>query len=675
MSADIDLDFLKRFEKVSLVGKGAFGRVYRAIDPARGGPVAVKVLLRNTSEDVRRRFDREAKVLQELASPHLVRVFDADLEHDPPFLLMEWLGGGSLGDVIRPATPADPTRAREVARQLLLGIRDLHQAQLLHRDIKPHNVMLREDGTIALGDLGLVGEEVASSISATGQVMGTPRYMPPEVLLGKRWSPEGDLFAAGVTLWEFAVGQHPSARFQYALTAFLNPDLELPLMEHVGGVRNPALERLVAALLQHRPEDRPRYAEEALELLGDEAKNRAGDAAALAAYTPGLHAPAPDEEDEENLETWVDASEVKVTAEARARASSAGEKRAGGGTTARLAPTRPLSPVGSGTRSAISTLPATPTRALALRASAAAGLGGLLLLGAWSWGRQPAPGEAPPALPEEEVTTFPDGFVPGVPAVHYREGGKIELVWESPVKAYAEGSVRSHEGILEVPRGRSSKQPSVQIEGPGPGETYGDLRFLLVDREGKRRDVPIPAGWSLRALPDQAATFLGRVREEAPLESTLRAWRPLASAFEEGVLGRALGAPREVELYAAAAALEHRAPEVVRSTRRRLDVRELSSPPVGRHERLDLPRGELPTPLPGGEGLRFAAFTGIDPGPLTFSFGIVDGPTLRIQGRGAEYVGFVVPRAWVPDRHPAYVLTHEDSRDAEVQELRVYLDP
>jgi serine/threonine protein kinase len=213
--------------------------VWLADDARLRRQVAVKVMADTLAGDdrYRRRFAREARAAASVSHPSLVPVYDYGSQGARPFLVMEYVAGGSLADVLSGAQPL-PGSPAALAGELLGGLDCVHRAGLVHRDVKPANIMLDADGRARLTDFGIAQPHDATALTQTGMVIGSLRYLAPEVAAGARATPAADLYAAGVVLREVA-GHQPA----------------------------PELTPLVAALTQARPDDRPNSAAAALALL------------------------------------------------------------------------------------------------------------------------------------------------------------------------------------------------------------------------------------------------------------------------------------------------------------------------------------------------------------------------------------------------------------------------
>ena len=188
-----------RYELQNRLGRGGAATVWLARDTVLERPVAVKVLAPATLEDEAwvARFRREARVAANLSHPNLVSVYDFDADADPPFLVMAYLGGGSLEERIEAGEEVEP---EPLARDLLAALAAIHAAGVVHRDVKPSNVLFDDSGRACLADFGIAKPEDATSITQTNQIPGTAAYMAPELWRGEPASPASDLYSAGVVL-------------------------------------------------------------------------------------------------------------------------------------------------------------------------------------------------------------------------------------------------------------------------------------------------------------------------------------------------------------------------------------------------------------------------------------------------------------------------------------------
>ena len=193
-----------RYSLQARVGSGGAATVWLADDDVLDRPVAVKVLSEALASDDSwlARFRREARLAASLTHPNLVSVYDFDASEERPYIVMAYMPGGSLWDRLQIGEPSDPER---LARDLLTALEAIHAAGIVHRDIKPGNVLFDAAGTACLTDFGVARPEDATSLTQTGQIPGTARFMAPELWAGEPADERTDLYSAGVVLRE-AIG-------------------------------------------------------------------------------------------------------------------------------------------------------------------------------------------------------------------------------------------------------------------------------------------------------------------------------------------------------------------------------------------------------------------------------------------------------------------------------------
>jgi serine/threonine-protein kinase len=198
-----------RYEVIDEVGDGAMGRVFRAWDPAVNRVVAVKTvkaetLTPDTADEYLKRFHREAQSAGGLNHPAIVRVFD--LGDD--YLVMEFVEGRTLQQVIREEGRLEPEKALRLLAPVAEAVDHAHRCGIVHRDIKPANVMVQADGRPKLMDFGVARIE-ASTLTAAGQILGSPSYMSPEQIAGRNVTSRSDLYSLAVVAYEMLTGQPP----------------------------------------------------------------------------------------------------------------------------------------------------------------------------------------------------------------------------------------------------------------------------------------------------------------------------------------------------------------------------------------------------------------------------------------------------------------------------------
>jgi serine/threonine protein kinase len=225
------------------LGSGGMASVWLARDEALGRAVAIKLMADTLADDPRwlERFKREARAAAALSHPHIVKVFDFGIEEHRPYLVMAHVPGGSLRDRLRDG--GAPPEAAGLARELLGALAHVHAAGIVHRDVKPGNVLLDEHDRAQLTDFGIARPQDATAMTQTGMVLGTARYLAPEVAEGAPATERSDLYAAGGVLRE-------------------------------AGGEAAGLGALIGALTDPDPERRPASADDALAMLDADAPTR-----------------------------------------------------------------------------------------------------------------------------------------------------------------------------------------------------------------------------------------------------------------------------------------------------------------------------------------------------------------------------------------------------------------
>jgi eukaryotic-like serine/threonine-protein kinase len=241
------------------LGVGGMASVYAALDAELDRPVAVKVLAEQLARDagLRERFVREARLAGRLSHPNVVSVYDAGEQDGLPYIVMEYVDGETLADVLRRRGRVPPDEATALARQSCRGLEHAHAAGLVHRDIKPQNLLLGRDGTLKIADFGIARTAEATRLTQTGTVLGSAAYLSPEQAVGEEVTPAADLYALGVVLYELLSGRPPYEFTSLAdLAAKQDAGAITPLGELVPDVPS-ALEDVVMRCLARNPAYRP----------------------------------------------------------------------------------------------------------------------------------------------------------------------------------------------------------------------------------------------------------------------------------------------------------------------------------------------------------------------------------------------------------------------------------
>jgi eukaryotic-like serine/threonine-protein kinase len=200
-----------RYEIAELLGQGGMARVFRGTDTVLGRSVAVKVLSPQYAQDDQfvARFRREAQAAAGLNHPNIVSVYDTGSQGDVHFIVMEYVEGRTLRDVIRQEGPLLPERVAEIGQAVSRALASAHQAGLVHRDIKPGNIMLTRDGEVKVMDFGIARTSTGDTLTQTAAVLGTASYLSPEQAQGSSVDARSDIYSLGCVLYEMLTGRAP----------------------------------------------------------------------------------------------------------------------------------------------------------------------------------------------------------------------------------------------------------------------------------------------------------------------------------------------------------------------------------------------------------------------------------------------------------------------------------
>jgi serine/threonine-protein kinase len=258
-----------RIERV--LGGGGMSVVYCAHDEELHRTVAVKLLAEHLAEDeeFRERFLREARMAARLSHPNVVAVYDAGDDDGRPYMVMEVVEGETLADVLRRAGPLPAGEVVELGIQAAAGLEHAHAHGLVHRDVKPQNLLLRTDGVLKVADFGIARAAAAATnrLTQVGTIMGTAEYLAPEQAAGHDVTAAADVYSLGAVLYEALTGRTPfqASTLVQLLTAHQQGAVTPP-GELVDGVP-PALEETIMRCLARNPEYRPASAGEVGRLL------------------------------------------------------------------------------------------------------------------------------------------------------------------------------------------------------------------------------------------------------------------------------------------------------------------------------------------------------------------------------------------------------------------------
>ncbi|HEX3623582.1 MAG TPA: serine/threonine-protein kinase [Acidimicrobiales bacterium] len=261
ISASVPTVIAGRYQLGEELGRGGMAEVRAGTDLRLQRAVAVKFLLPAMAarEDIRRRFEAEARSAASLSDPHAVAVYDTGEHEGTPYIVMERLPGETLADRIA-AGPVEPAWLRQVACEVLGALGVAHAAGLIHRDVKPGNILLTADGHAKIADFGIAksleGSARSLELTGTGQLLGTPAYLAPELLDGATATPRSDLYSLGVVLYEALTGARPFPGDTPLQTARAVVAGEFPPLGQVRPDLDPALVGVVEKAMARDPERR-----------------------------------------------------------------------------------------------------------------------------------------------------------------------------------------------------------------------------------------------------------------------------------------------------------------------------------------------------------------------------------------------------------------------------------
>ncbi|HEX5469575.1 MAG TPA: protein kinase [Gaiellaceae bacterium] len=246
-----------RVEKV--LGRGGMATVYLARDDELDRPVAIKVLAPHLAGDptFRDRFVREARLAAQLSHPNVVQIFDAGEDDGSPYIVMECVAGPSLADELGAHGRLSAGRVVALGLQVCAGLEHAHTAGLVHRDIKPGNLLLSDDDTVKIADFGIARAAETTRLTEMGSVLGTAAYLSPEQALGEEVTGAADIYSCGCVLYECLVGRTPYVFETLAELAVKHREEPVPPLREIDPDLSPELEEVVMRSLARNPAYRP----------------------------------------------------------------------------------------------------------------------------------------------------------------------------------------------------------------------------------------------------------------------------------------------------------------------------------------------------------------------------------------------------------------------------------
>ena len=265
----IDRTLGGRYEVIQRVGGGGMALVYKARDLLLGRFVALKVLRPQFAHDEEfvRRFRREARSAASLSHPNIVGIYDVGQDGDDHYIVMEYVEGHTLNELIRERAPFQPEEAVHIAVQICEALEHAHQNQIIHRDIKPHNILIGKNGRVKVTDFGIARAVTAATITQTGSVVGSVHYFSPEHAKGVATGEKSDIYSLGIVLYQMVTGRLPflgESPISVALKHLQEP-FEAP--RRVNPLIPQSLENIIVRAMRKDPSERYQSAREMREDL------------------------------------------------------------------------------------------------------------------------------------------------------------------------------------------------------------------------------------------------------------------------------------------------------------------------------------------------------------------------------------------------------------------------
>ena len=286
-----------RYVLNSLLAVGGMGEVWRGVDIELDRPVAVKLLKEGAARNdvFLQRFNNEAKNAAGLMHPNIAQVFDYGDHEGTAYIVMELVEGEPMSSIIERERTLDERRLVTMLVHTCRGLRVAHDAGVIHRDIKPGNLLVHGEDVVKITDFGVSRGEDQATLTATGMVMGTAQYLAPELALGKPATPASDLYAVGIIAYEAVAGRRPFTASSAVDIAIAQVNEEVPPLP---SSVSPGLAAVIMDLLEKSPRKRPKSAAELVTILTKlrlptAAERKLRDAGPPAAVPPRYRGSAP----------------------------------------------------------------------------------------------------------------------------------------------------------------------------------------------------------------------------------------------------------------------------------------------------------------------------------------------------------------------------------------------
>ena len=247
-----------RYEVIEHIGKGGMADVFKAIDLILNREVAIKILRTDLSTDAVSilRFEREAQAATALAHPNIVEIYDVGEYKGHHFIVMEYVPGRTLKQVIRSRGPLLNEEAIDIMKQLTSAVAEAHSRNIIHRDIKPQNVIVKADGSVKILDFGIAIAKGSMQLTQANNVMGSVHYLAPELAKGDPATPQSDIYALGIVLYEMLAGDVPYKADQAVQVALMHMRDPFPSVREINPTVPQAVENIITRATAKDPSQR-----------------------------------------------------------------------------------------------------------------------------------------------------------------------------------------------------------------------------------------------------------------------------------------------------------------------------------------------------------------------------------------------------------------------------------
>lgn len=258
-----------RYEILKRIGSGGMADVYMAIDQKLNRKVAVKVLKPEYVDDEKflKKFQTEAQAIASLTHPNIVNIYDVGLEEGVNYIVMELAGGITLKEYIKRKGRLSPQETVDISLQIASALSHAHNHHIIHRDIKPQNILISDDGMIKVTDFGIAKAANANTVTSTATAIGSVHYISPEQAKGRFCDEKSDIYSLGITMYEMVTGRVPFDHENGVTIALMHLQNEItPPSEITEGIPD-SLEKIILKCVMKKPEERYQTADELIEDL------------------------------------------------------------------------------------------------------------------------------------------------------------------------------------------------------------------------------------------------------------------------------------------------------------------------------------------------------------------------------------------------------------------------